>query len=96
MASLRRLYILQSLHVLAAKLRCSDSFPVWCSSSPQHILVVEDQLRASKEEMETCLGQYDELFRTIQRLSEELKVQMAANAGVQVSPSFALLIELNN
>lgn len=50
----------------------------------QYILEVEEQLRASKEEMERCLAQYDELFQTIQRLSEELKVQIDGNASLQV------------
>lgn len=41
--------------------------------------------------MDRCLSEYDELFRTIQRLSEELNSQIAANAGVQVNivPSMA-------
>lgn len=47
--------------------------------------MVEEQLRASKEEMERCLSEYDELFRTIQRLSEELTVQVATNTALQVS-----------
>lgn len=51
----------------------------------QHIGEVEEQLRAAKEEMERCLSEYDELFRTIQRLSEELSAQIAANTAVQVS-----------
>lgn len=49
----------------------------------QHIGVVEEQLRASKEEMERCLSEYDELFRTIQRLSEELNSQITANGVLQ-------------
>lgn len=53
--------------------------------SCQHIGEVEEQLRTSKEEMEQCLSEYDELFRTIQRLSEELNTQIAANAAVQAS-----------
>lgn len=51
----------------------------------QHIGVVEEQLRASKEEMERCLSEYDELFRTIQRLSEELNSQITANRVLQAS-----------
>lgn len=53
-------------------------------SKYQHIGVVEEQLRASKEEMERCLSEYDELFRTIQRLSEELNTQISANGVLQV------------
>ncbi|CAM9562834.1 unnamed protein product [Ectocarpus sp. 4 AP-2014] len=49
----------------------------------EHIGVVEEQLRASKEEMERCLSEYDELFRTIQRLSEELNTQISANGVLQ-------------
>lgn len=53
--------------------------------------MVEEQLRASKEEMERCLSEYDELFRTIQRLSEELNSQITANGVLQASaiPSHA-------
>ena len=56
----------------------------------QHIGVVEEQLRASKEEMERCLSEYDELFRTIQRLSEELNSQITANGVLQASAAAPL------
>lgn len=35
--------------------------------------------------MERCLSEYDELFRTIQRLSEELNSQITANGVLQAS-----------
>lgn len=50
----------------------------------KQIAAVEEQLRTSKEEMERCLGEYDELFGTIQRLSDEFNAQTAANTGLQV------------
>ncbi|CAM9842705.1 unnamed protein product, partial [Scytosiphon promiscuus] len=55
----------------------------YLKTEAEHISVVEEQLRASKEEMERCLSEYDELFRTIQRLSEELNSQIAANGALQ-------------
>eukprot|EP00752_Nemacystus_decipiens_P010274 g9156.t1 len=55
----------------------------YLKTEAEHIGVVEEQLRASKEEMERCLSEYDELFRTIQRLSEELNSQIAANGVLQ-------------
>lgn len=77
------------LPVLLCSLKeCVHTFVLPVAAPPlllvcQHIGVVEEQLRASKEEMERCLSEYDELFRTIQRLSEELKMQIAANTLVQ-------------
>lgn len=70
------------VYVLSRKTFYLPCLPCSC----QHIGEVEEQLRASKEEMEQCLSEYDELFRTIQRLSEELNAQIAANAAVQASP----------
>ncbi|CAM9448544.1 unnamed protein product [Ectocarpus sp. 6 AP-2014] len=55
----------------------------YLKTEAEHIGVVEEQLRASKEEMERCLSEYDELFRTIQRLSEELNAQITANGELQ-------------
>ncbi|CAM9594906.1 unnamed protein product, partial [Pylaiella littoralis] len=57
----------------------------YLKTEAKHIGVVEEQLRASKEEMERCLSEYDELFRTIQRLSEELNTQIAANGALKAS-----------
>eukprot|EP00903_Cladosiphon_okamuranus_P014974 g13859.t1 len=57
----------------------------YLKTEAEHIGVVEEQLRASKEEMERCLSEYDELFRTIQRLSEELNSQISANGALQAS-----------
>lgn len=45
--------------------------------------MVEHQLRGSKDEVERCLSEYDGLFRTIQRLSEQLEAQTTANSAIQ-------------
>ncbi|CAM9861031.1 unnamed protein product [Ascophyllum nodosum] len=55
----------------------------YLNAEAKSIAILEGQLRASKEDMERCLSEYDELFRTIQRVSEELTAQVATNSALQ-------------